>query len=107
MHRKFTRTGQNTAPLAREVNPHLRRWRLTQRVTPIFTQRISPSLRSDLLVVMDAVAPPGTVIVVHHVCDQLPTACLYPLLHYELHGYEHFATLPTLDGNTRRHPQYR
>ncbi len=31
MHRRFTCSAQNTAPLAREVYPHLRRWRLTPR----------------------------------------------------------------------------
>jgi len=55
--------------------------------------------------VRDAVAAPGTVIVFHHVCDQLPAALLYRRLHHELHRYEHFATLPVREGHTRRHPQ--
>jgi hypothetical protein len=31
----------------------------------------TPSLRSDLLVVKDAVAPPGTVMVLHHLSDRV------------------------------------
>jgi hypothetical protein len=64
---------------------------------PIFTQRIRPQSEVRPAGSEDAVAPPGTVIVFHHVCDQLPATscpCLYRPLHHELHGYEHFATLP-------------
>jgi integrase len=43
-------------------------------LTPIFTQRIRPQSEVRPAGSEDAVAPPGTVIVFHHVCDQLPAA---------------------------------
>lgn len=46
------------APYYDTNNPSLRR--RYDRSLPIFTQRISPNLRSDLLVVKEPVAPPGT-----------------------------------------------
>ena len=54
--------------------------------------------QSDLLVVNDAVALPGTVIMFHHVCDRQPTALPLLTLHHELHGYEHFTTLSACKG---------
>ena len=66
-----------------------------------------PSLGSDLLVVTDAVAPRGPVIAFHHRCDRLPAALPLLTRHHELHGYEHFATLPARKGHTRCHLQYR
>jgi hypothetical protein len=44
------------------------------RLAPIFTQRIRPESEVRPAGSEDAVAPPGTVIVFHHVCDQLPAA---------------------------------
>ena len=57
-----------------------------------------PVSRSDLLVVNDAAAPPGTVSMFHHVCDRQPAALPLLTLHHELHGYEHFATLSACKG---------
>src|SRR5690349_15641563 len=57
-----------------------------------------PVSRSDLLVVNDAVALPGTVIMFHHVCDRQPAALPLLTLHHELHGYEHFTTLSACKG---------
>ena len=51
-----------------------------------------------MLVVREAVAPPDTVIMLHHVCDQMPLPHRYGWLHHELHGHEHFTALPTRKG---------
>lgn len=46
----------------------------------------------------DTVAPRGPVIAFHHLCDRLPAALPLLTRHHELHGYEHFATLPARKG---------
>ena len=63
-HRGGSSAGQSSGLIIR------RSWVRAPPAPPAILFRISPSLWSDLLVVKDVVARPGTVIVFHQVCDR-------------------------------------